>query len=153
MNNYKQNLQEAVDLNYQIGICAKILNEETKILLISRSQNDNYGGVWELPGGGVEENEDIIDALIREIKEETGLDVIMDTINFIDYFEFHNIENNKHKRKFCFEVKTTGELTISDEHAESRWFSNDEIINELRNDKDFPDDYNVWENHYSLLLK
>lgn len=153
MNNYKQKLQEAVNLNYQIGICAKILNEESKILLISRSQNDNYGGVWELPGGGVEENEDIIDALIREIKEETGLDVIRDTINFIDYFEFHNIESNKHKRKFCFEVKTTGELTISDEHTDFRWFDRNEIINELRNDKDFPDDYNVWENHYSLLLK
>jgi len=51
-----------------------IFNEEkTKILGVSRKDNHTIFG---LPGGKVEENETLLDGLIRELKEETGLDLI-----------------------------------------------------------------------------
>ena len=44
-------------------------------LLLGRRAYDPSVGLWDLPGGFLEENEHPLDALVRELKEETGLDV------------------------------------------------------------------------------
>lgn len=50
-----------------------IIVKENKILLINRvKKDDNY---WVFPGGGIEPGEDKKDAVVRECKEELGLDV------------------------------------------------------------------------------
>lgn len=53
------------------GVYAVIFNEDKEVLLIHRTDHD----VWEIPGGGLEKYETPWDAVIREVKEETGLDV------------------------------------------------------------------------------
>ena len=50
-----------------------VLFRESKILLIER-KNPPFKGMWALPGGFVEYGETTEEAVIREIKEETGLD-------------------------------------------------------------------------------
>ncbi|MGC6588449.1 NUDIX hydrolase [Paenibacillus sp. Dod16] len=45
--------------------------DKTKILMVKNHKN----GTWSLPGGGVEENETLDAAAIREAKEETGYDI------------------------------------------------------------------------------
>jgi 8-oxo-dGTP diphosphatase len=54
-----------------------VITEELKpkILLIQRLR-DPYKDCWALPGGFVDENEDLIDAAIRELKEETAVEQI-----------------------------------------------------------------------------
>ncbi len=56
--------------------CALILHQG-KVLAARRSESMDLPGKWEFPGGKVEEGEDPKDCLIREIKEELGIEVIL----------------------------------------------------------------------------
>jgi|SRR6185369_5722425 len=59
------------------AVCAVITNELGEILTVSRKDNPSDKN---LPGGKVDENETLEEALIREIKEETGLSIISESI-------------------------------------------------------------------------
>ena len=52
-----------------------ILNDARQILLAKRPADSHQGGLWEFPGGKVEQGEALAQALIRELKEELGIDV------------------------------------------------------------------------------
>lgn len=59
----------------QLDVVAALIKKGGKILLCQRKVNDHYGGLWEFPGGCVEEKESREEAIEREIKEEAGLKV------------------------------------------------------------------------------
>lgn len=59
-------------------VCAIIVENE-KILISMRPSHVHLGNYWEFPGGKVEENESHHAALKREIKEEVGLEIDIET--------------------------------------------------------------------------
>ncbi|AAN53493.1 8-oxo-dGTP diphosphatase MutT [Shewanella oneidensis MR-1] len=59
-------------IHVAVGI---ILNANGQILLAKRPEHLHQGGKWEFPGGKVELNETVTQALIRELKEEVALNV------------------------------------------------------------------------------
>jgi len=69
-----------------LGAGAFIINDEGKILLTKRGEGArNQVGKWETPGGGVEFGETAQETVIREIKEELGVDIeITDLLCFVD---------------------------------------------------------------------
>lgn len=52
---------------------AVIINEQQEVLLALRQPDQHQGGLWEFPGGKVNYDETVYQALRREIKEEVGL--------------------------------------------------------------------------------
>lgn len=54
---------------------AVIVDRAQRILVTQRPLHVPHGGYWEFPGGKLEDNEPAEQALIREIKEEVGLDI------------------------------------------------------------------------------
>lgn len=55
---------------------AIIVDEKGRVLMLKRSNyTKKYSGEWDLPGGHVRVGEKLEDGLIREVKEETGLDI------------------------------------------------------------------------------
>lgn len=56
-----------------VGVGAIIIDEEN-VLIVRRGQPPKMGA-WSIPGGGVHLGEDLEEACMREVKEETGLDV------------------------------------------------------------------------------
>lgn len=52
-----------------------LVDLDGRVLLSQRPQHKQMGGLWEFPGGKVENNESPESALIREIKEEIGIDI------------------------------------------------------------------------------
>ena len=52
-----------------------LIDKDGRVLLSKRPAHKQFGGVWEFPGGKVEAGERPEAALIRELKEELGIDV------------------------------------------------------------------------------
>lgn len=63
-------------------VTAALIIEDEKILLTRRSPEEKNGGLWEFPGGKIEEGETEFESLIREIKEE--LHLIINPIEIYD---------------------------------------------------------------------
>ncbi|MGI8549327.1 MAG: NUDIX domain-containing protein [Dehalococcoidia bacterium] len=66
----------------QLGAAAVIVDEAGRVLLVKHS----YGKLnWELPGGGAEADESADETALREVQEETGLQVIVERLSGIYY--------------------------------------------------------------------
>ncbi len=55
------------------GVRVVLQDEEGRILMVRQHHEDR--DLWMVPGGGIEEGENSIEAAVREVKEETGLDI------------------------------------------------------------------------------
>lgn len=91
--------------------CYGLILKGKRIVLIRKSRGP-YTGKLDLPGGGIEDNEIPEDCLIREIKEETNLDVvdfqIFDAFSWnVTWKELNKIENLKHIG-IVYKVNVTG---------------------------------------------
>jgi len=60
-------------------IAAGIVRDGDRVLITRRKLDGLLGGLWEFPGGKVKEGESPEDACVRELREETGLEVRVDT--------------------------------------------------------------------------
>ena len=121
-----------MDTLFLIGPRATIYNTKTKkVLLLQRNDGNN---AWEIPGGKRKNNEDMVDALKREVKEETSL-----TINECKLIYVSPIfENHPFLKPFlnigylC--LVDNSDVIISDEHIDYKWVNVEELVNYLDND-------------------
>jgi 8-oxo-dGTP diphosphatase len=107
-------------MQFYLAVKGIIRNTEGKILVLKRSETDDHKpGVWETPGGGMDQEESPQEALRREITEETGLGVtVQEPFNV---FTFHK-DTGEFKVGMTFLCDMVeGEVILSDEHSEYRW--------------------------------
>jgi len=106
----------------KVAVLAIIIQDD-KVLLIKRAQDPGMGK-WACPAGFVEYDEEPEGALIREVREETGLLVRIERILAVTPRKDHGLAN------IVISYQATvidGVLQAGDDAAEARWFSRDEI--------------------------
>ncbi|HEX68770.1 MAG TPA: NUDIX domain-containing protein [Candidatus Bathyarchaeota archaeon] len=113
-----------------VGVGA-IIVQDGKILIVRRSSEPGKGK-WSVPGGLVELGETVEQAVVREVREECGLDVEVDRlIDVVDSMTFDR--NGRLKYHFIildFFVKIKGgKLRPGDDAKEAMWVSLEEVEN------------------------
>lgn len=58
-----------------IDVCGGLIEQGGKFLVAQRKYNDRFGGLWEFPGGKIEDGESKEIAIKRELDEELGIEV------------------------------------------------------------------------------
>jgi len=104
-----------------------IINQDGKILIIKRATRKEkaYPGLWDLPGGGVEEGETLQEAGTREAMEEIGIKIKPSQ----DYFYvYHYKDKDLYVYGIISETNSTN-VTLSEAHTDFKWISKDEYKN------------------------
>lgn len=103
------------------GVAGIILSPKGEILLGKRAKGETSAGWWCIPCGHVEYNEDIRQALVREMREETGF-WIMPVAVYAVYSNFH--EKTAHSTGIWFLTRVCGGFCRGgDDVAEAAFFS------------------------------
>lgn len=98
-----------------------LLTDGDRVLLQNRVKNDWKG--YALPGGHVEPGESFVDAVIREMREETGLTVIAPKLAGVKQFP---IEGGRYLVLLFRATRYTGELRSSEE-GQMAWIARDRL--------------------------
>jgi len=74
-------------LPHRIGVGIILLNDENKVFVGKRIDNQE-GNYWQMPQGGIDKNEDLLQAAKRELEEETGVrtvKIVKELNNWLTY--------------------------------------------------------------------
>ncbi|MCA9379778.1 NUDIX domain-containing protein [Candidatus Dojkabacteria bacterium] len=115
--------------NVIFGQKALIINDAGKILIIKRDKELIYIEKWDVPGGKLDNDETLIEALTREIKEEVGLELhkIICTLTS-SKFE-GKLSGNLTIYRNIYLCRADGEIKLSSEHSEYKWVSPGDLTN------------------------
>ena len=115
------------DMKLQVGVKALVQNGE-KYLFLRRSKDFKAGPQkWDIPGGRIEPDEPLKDALTREVQEETGMKLVS-VGNLLAAQDIFVSEKELHVVRLTYVASAEGNVTISDEHDEFAWMTLDEIL-------------------------
>ncbi|GAA2255597.1 hypothetical protein GCM10010430_44260 [Kitasatospora cystarginea] len=98
-----------------------LVNRRGELLLVRRAATTLLGGLWELPGGAIEDGESVLDAARRELGEETGITGARVTA-YLGHSDYDNSRGLR-VREFAFAATLDHEqdVVLSAEHDAHQW--------------------------------
>lgn len=118
-------LEKPADFNAKaecVGCC--FLHYQDKILLLHRQDSKAEGNHWGIPGGKLNKGEPLIDAILREVYEETGFVLDKNLIHYIGkvYIKVPNFDFEYHMVQYLEDIKNPGDVKINfNEHKGFTW--------------------------------
>lgn len=116
----------------KIVVGGAVFNKDRKLLILQRTADEEaYPNIWELPGGSREPLESCETTLVRELKEEAGIDVkpieVFSSFNYI--VQKPDLIRDTTQIGFIAELVSDNEVVISNEHQNYAWILEEDIKN------------------------
>jgi 8-oxo-dGTP diphosphatase len=102
-----------------VHVAVGVIKREEQYFLTKRLESAHQGGKWEFPGGKVEKNETVAQALHRELKEEIAIDIL-------SCFPLIEISHDYGDKKVFLDVYVVDNFQhepIAQEGQQSAWFT------------------------------
>ncbi|KAF5481922.1 hypothetical protein F2P56_002533 [Juglans regia] len=114
--------------SHQIGVAGFVINDKKQVLVVKEKCPCSCSGVWKLPTGYINKSEDIFDGVMREVKEETGVDTIF--LEMVAFRHAHLVAFEKSDLLFvCMLKPLSHEITIDEKEIQAaKWMPIDEVI-------------------------
>jgi 8-oxo-dGTP diphosphatase len=102
--------------------------ETPRVLLIQRG-NPPFAGSWALPGGFVEEGEQVVQAAPRELAEETGLRIDASSLELLGVYDTPGRDPRGWTVSVVYIARVPGESAVAgaDDAGDARWFAVEEL--------------------------
>ena len=102
--------------------------EDVRVLLIQRG-NPPFAGGWALPGGFVEQGEQVAEAAPRELAEETGLKVDPGSLELLGVYDTPGRDPRGWTVSVVYVARVPAESTVTgaDDASDARWFKLEEL--------------------------
>ncbi len=114
---------------FKIAVSAFMV-KDGKVLILKRGDDDEafLPGTWEVPGGGIDQGETIEQGVIRETREEAGIDVTVGRLfGYFEYVDGHG-QKTVNLNFLCNAKNDQAEVdTSSGEMVGSRWIGLEEF--------------------------
>ena len=106
-------------------LCAGAVAVDHGLLLLVKRGTDPGKGLWSLPGGRGESGESVIAAVLREFKEETGLEGVCGS--FVGWVERMGVDHHFVVMDFLVTALEDGEPVAGGDAIEARWVASEEL--------------------------
>ncbi len=116
-----------------VGVGAVIINERGELFLARRGpQAKNERGLWEFPGGSVEFGEKLSEALIREMREEYGIDIaIGELLDVVDHILPDEGQHWVSPSFLCIITGGTPQILEPGKCSQIGWFAPQQVPSDL----------------------
>ncbi len=129
---------EIKNFNKKFDVVSIFIEHAGTVLFLHRQDHKPQGNTWAVVAGKVEDGEQLLNALLREVKEEIGVELIEEDIKYVKeyYVRYDDYDFKYHIHHVLLKEKPTIKLELK-EHKDSRWLNPQEALHlDLIQDED-----------------
>ncbi len=118
------------NFNPRLEVAACFFTVEEKVLFMKRQAHKSDGSLWGIPGGRCEKGETAHETVVREMKEETGIDLSDKPLKYFGkvYIRLPDVDFTYHMFAHALEAIPNDIAMDPAEHTEYRWITLQEAL-------------------------
>ena len=107
----------------KFSVVGCFIESDGEVLYLHRSPDRRQGGTWCVPGGKIDEGETVVQAIAREVFEETGISLPIESLQFRFQAFVRYAEYDFPYHVFSVVLNTRPDVRINPEHQAFQWIS------------------------------